>query len=248
MAMEKGVFQRTVKRPEDFLADERRGQREISAGQTLGQSDHVRGDPLSVKGHRRAGSAKCREHLIQENLGPNLAGGLTGPLRVPLRMHDHPRRPLDTGLQYPGSQVLPASGDLFLGLGGALKVALPIGTGVSFFWLGPIVAAAVAKRRHHPARREKKRLVMAVKVVARAEAHGTDGVPMVSAFGGDELSSLRLPCLGEGLHNHFQAGFHGGGAVIGKKDTVQTRISMRLNEGEQFLGQLGGRFMSQAEK
>ena len=89
---------------------------------------------------------------------------------------------------------------------------------------------------------------MAVKVVAGTQAHGTHGVSMVSAFGGNELGSPRLSGLSEGLHDHFQAGFHRGGAVIGEKDTIQARHSMGLGESEQLLSQAGSRFMGQAEK
>jgi len=89
---------------------------------------------------------------------------------------------------------------------------------------------------------------MAVEEVALAQAHGADGVPMVSPLGGDELGALRLAGLGEGLDDHFQPSFHGGGPVVGKEDPVQIRFSSGLGVGDQLFRKTGGGFMSQAEK
>jgi len=57
--------------------------------------------------------------------------------------------------------------------------------------------------------------------VTFSEAHGSDGVSVISAFGGDKFCPLRLARLAKRLDNHFKASLHGGGAVIGKENPVE---------------------------
>jgi len=90
---------------------------------------------------------------------------------------------------------------------------------------------------------------MAVEKVAFPKAHGADGVAVICPFWGDELGPLPLSRLGEGLDDHFQAGFHRGGAVVGKEDPGEGRgISVLADIRQQLLGQSDGGLVGQTEK
>ena len=168
---------------------------------------------------------------------PHLTSGGRGALGVAVRLHDHASGSLYSWFQNPSGKCVARLMNLLFGKGGAFELTFSVGTGVSFFRFGLIERATVTGGGHYFARGEENGLIVMVKGVAVAEAHRADGIPVIGAIGGYKVSALGLAVLGEGLEDHFEACFHGGGSIIGEENSLEgRRESTGVGILDQFLG------------
>jgi len=199
VAVKEGPAWIPAKGLEDLLGGKSCGQGEISAGQSLGQSDHIRKRILRVAGERGSDAAESGKNFVKENPGPDLAGCRGGAGRIAVRVHHHARRTLHPWLQNPGGQAISRLMDGFLGQGRALKITFPVGAGVGVFGFCTVVGATIAGRGHDFLCGEENGPKVPMKGVPVTQTHRPHGVPMVRPVRREKLGALILSALGERL-------------------------------------------------
>ncbi len=134
-------------------------------------------------GKGRARPPESSENLVGHDLGPNLTGGRGRSRGVPVGMHDHTGGALDTGLDDPGGQSIPAGVDGLFRLRGTFEIAFSIDSGIGGFWFGTVEGASVAEGGHDLFGREKDWFKVAMEGGAMAETHRTHRIAVVRALG-----------------------------------------------------------------
>src|SRR4029079_9294169 len=71
----------------ELLADERRRERQVAAGQPLPPAEEVRGDALALAGPERAGATESHRHLVADQEASDLVAELARTRQPALGCH-----------------------------------------------------------------------------------------------------------------------------------------------------------------
>src|SRR5262245_9230566 len=102
MAVEEGAAfgRRTFECLKDSLGRERRGHREIAAGNSLAEAEEIRRDSFGLAGEHVTRPSEAGRHFIEhEERSDSVRYPASTPQKC-LRLHHHPCRPLHSRLEY----------------------------------------------------------------------------------------------------------------------------------------------------
>ena len=134
-------------------------------------------------GKGRARPTEAGKDLIRHDLGPNLTGSCGRTRRVSVGVHDHAGGALDSGLDDPRGETIPAGVDGFFCLRGTFEIAFSIDSGIGGFWFGTVEGASVTEGGHDLFGGKKNWFKVAMEGGAMAKTHRTYRIAVVRALG-----------------------------------------------------------------
>ena len=160
------------------LGGERRGEREVAAGDPFADAHQVRDDVLVLAGEHPAGPPEAGGDLVADEQHAVLVAQFADSAQVAVRLHEHAGGALHERLDDHRGDRLAVFGEQALEV---LGVARAGGDGV-----------------------EQQRPVDGVEQVDAADRHRPERVAVVRVLQADELRALRLAPLGPPLERHLQ--------------------------------------------
>src|SRR5262245_50174578 len=102
MAVEEGAAfgRRTFECLKDSLGRERRGHREIAAGNSLAEAEEIRRDSFGLAGAHVTRPSEAGRHFIEHEQRSDLVRHRPGAAQKRLRLYHHPCRALHSRLEY----------------------------------------------------------------------------------------------------------------------------------------------------
>ncbi len=201
----------------ESLGGERRGEREVAAGDPFPNAQQIRDDVLVLAGEHPAGPSEAGRDLVADEQHAVFVAQLTDPPQIAVRLHEHARGALDERFDDHRGDRLAMLGEQAREVRGITRAGRD---GV-----------------------EQQRAVDGVEQVDATDRHRPERVPVVRVLQADELRALRLALLRPPLERHLQRHLDGGGAAVGVEHARETG---RGDRDEPF-GELDRRLVREAE-
>ncbi len=199
------------------LARQRRGEREVAAGDALGERHEVGRDALLLAGEHRARPSEARGHLVADQEHAVAVAELAHRPQVALGVDEDPGGALHERLDDHGGELVAVLHHQALHVRDVARLSLP--------------------------RVEQQRPVERVEQVDPADGHGADGVAVVAVLQADEAGAPPLAALVMPLIGHLQRDLVGRRSVVGVEDAAQP-VGRQVDEPR---GELDRRGMGEAE-
>ncbi len=190
----------------DMLGGEGRREGEIATGERLTQTHDVGSDASPVAGKQLAGAAKAGGDFVGDEQYAELVAQGAHPLQVAGVIEAHAASPLHDGLKHDGGDLLVMIRHERRQLHHALLV--------------PLGVEATARRFDKMVLGQESLVELVHAAIGVADAHGAEGVAVITAAQGDKFGSGRpfgVPVLLRHLERHF----HRYRAGIRQKDPIQ---------------------------